>query len=101
MPGSTNSSIWPRSGGLRFTGITLHQPASLEWLAKRTGVRVLLADVERLNIAPDGRVLKRESLSARYGLQRPDRRWRWDLAPIPEWSPDFHRVHEVGAWIYG
>lgn len=25
---------------------------------------------------------------------------RWNLAPIPEWSPDFHRVHEVGAWIY-
>ena len=72
----------------------------LEWLAQRTGVRILLADAERLNLAPDGRVLKRESLSSRYGLMKPDRQWRWDLAPIPEWSPDFHRVHEVGVWIY-
>jgi hypothetical protein len=72
----------------------------LEWLALRRGVRLLLADVERLNITADGRVLKRESLSSRYGLMKPDRQWRWDLAPIPEWSPDFHRVHEVGAWIY-
>jgi hypothetical protein len=73
----------------------------LQWLAARTGVRILLADIERLNLSPEGKVLKRESLSARYGLARPDRQWRWDLAPIPEWSPDFHRVHEVGAWIYG
>ena len=72
----------------------------LEWLGQRTGVRILLADAARLNIAADGRVLKRESLSERYGLMKPDRHWRWDLAPIPEWSPDFHRVHEVGAWIY-
>jgi len=73
----------------------------LEWLGRRSGVRILLADAERLNIAADGRVLKRESLSSRYGLMKPDRQWRWNLAPIPEWSPDFHRVHEVGAWIYG
>jgi len=72
----------------------------LEWLGQRQGVRILLADAERLNIAADGRVLKRESLSERYGLMKPDRQWRWNLAPIPEWSPDFHRVHEVGAWIY-
>lgn len=73
----------------------------LEWLGQRSGVRILLADTARLNIAADGRVLKRESLSERYGLKQPDRTWRWDLAPIPEWSPDFHRVHEVGAWVYG
>ncbi len=73
----------------------------LEWLGQRTGVRILLADSVRLNIAADGRILKRESLSERYGLLKPDRQWRWDLAPIPEWSPDFHRVHEVGAWIFG
>ncbi len=72
----------------------------LGWLAQRTGVRILLADAARLNIAADGREIKRESLSSRYGLEKPDRFWRWDLAPIPEWSPDFHRVHEVGAWIY-
>lgn len=72
----------------------------LDWLAQRTGVRILLADAERLNISAEGRVIKRESLSSRYGLMKPDRQWRWELAPIPEWSPDFHRVHEVGAWIY-
>ena len=73
----------------------------LEWLAKRSGVRVVLADCARLDIAPDGRVLKREDLRGRFGLRVPDRAWRWELAPIPEWSPDFHRVHEVGAWIDG
>lgn len=72
----------------------------LDWLAQRTGVRLLLADMARINVGADGRVLKRESLSERYGLRSPDRTWRWDLAPIPEWSPDFHRVHEVGAWVY-
>lgn len=71
------------------------------WLAERTGVRVLLADAARLDIAADGRVLKRENLHERFGLPKPDRQWRWDLAPIPEWSEDFHRVHEVGAWVEG
>jgi hypothetical protein len=69
------------------------------WLAERTGVRVLLADAARLDIAADGRLLKRENLHERFGLPKPDRQWRWDLAPIPEWSEDFHRVHEVGAWV--
>jgi hypothetical protein len=73
----------------------------LTWLATRSGVRVLLADVARLDVAPDGRELKRQRLRERYGLRPPDRSWRWDLAPIPEWAPDFHRVHEVGAWIDG
>ena len=73
----------------------------LAWLAQRAGVRLLLADVARLDIGPDGRQLKKETLHERFGLPKPDRTWRWDLAPIPEWSPDFHRVHEVGAWIYG
>jgi len=73
----------------------------LAWLAQRPGVRVLLADAARLDIGPDGRQLKKETLHERFGLPKPDRTWRWDLAPIPEWSRDFHRVHEVGAWIYG
>jgi hypothetical protein len=21
------------------------------------------------------------------------------LAPIPEWAPDYHRVHDVGVWF--
>lgn len=75
----------------------------LMWLAMRPPetVRVVLADAERLNIAKDGRVLMRENLHERFGLRRPDRRWRWDLAPIPEWDPEYHRVHEVGAWFSG
>jgi hypothetical protein len=73
----------------------------LAWLDQRLGVRLLLADAARLNIGPDGRQLKKETLHERFGLPKPDRIWRWDLAPIPEWSRDFHRVHEVGAWIYG
>jgi hypothetical protein len=73
----------------------------LDWLAARRGVRVLLADSARIDLAPDGRQLKREDLRNRFGLRAPDRLWRWNLAPIPEWSPDFHRVHEVGAWFDG
>jgi hypothetical protein len=72
----------------------------LAWLEQRPGVRLLMADAARLNIGPDGRQLKKETLHERFGLPKPDRTWRWDLAPIPEWSKDFHRVHEVGAWIF-
>jgi len=72
----------------------------LEWLERQPGVRLLLADAARLDLAPDGRVLKRETLHERFGLPKPARTWRWDLAPIPEWSRDFHRVHDVGAWVW-
>jgi hypothetical protein len=72
----------------------------LAWLEQRPGVRLLLADAARLNIGRDGRQLKKETLHERFGLPKPDRSWRWNLAPIPEWSKDFHRVHEVGAWIF-
>ncbi|AOS43654.1 hypothetical protein Verru16b_00706 [Lacunisphaera limnophila] len=72
----------------------------LAWLAQQPGVRLLLADAARLDLGPDGRQLKKETLHERFGLPKPDRTWRWDLAPIPEWSPDFHRVHEVGAWVW-
>ncbi len=73
----------------------------LEWLGARAGLRLLIADAARLDIGLDGKLMKRETLHERFGLPRPDRQWRWDLAPIPEWSDKFHRVHEVGAWIYG
>jgi hypothetical protein len=73
----------------------------LRWLAARHGVRVLLADSARLDVAPDGSQLKREDLQQPFGLRAPDRNWLWNIAPIPEWSPYFHRVHEVGAWFDG
>lgn len=73
----------------------------LAWLQARPGVRLLIADAARLDIGPDGRQLRRETLHERFGLPKPDHSWRWDLAPIPEWSADFHRVHKVGAWVYG
>ncbi|MDQ5977683.1 MAG: hypothetical protein QG602_655 [Verrucomicrobiota bacterium] len=73
----------------------------LAWLQQQPGVRLLLADAARYDIGPDGKQLKKETLHERFGLPKPDRTWRWDLAPIPEWSPDFHRVHEVGAWMFG
>jgi hypothetical protein len=72
----------------------------LAWLeARPAALRVVLADTARMNIGPDGRQQKKETLYERFGLRDPDRRWRWDLAPIPEWSRDYHRVHEVGAWF--
>ena len=73
----------------------------LDWLAARpAAVRILLADAARLDVGPDGKLLKRDTLHERFGLPKPDTLWRWDLAPIPEWSEKFHRVHEVGAWVY-
>jgi len=72
----------------------------LEWLERQPGVRLLRAHAARLDLAPDGHVLKRETLHERFGLPKPARTWRWDLAPIPEWSREFHRVHDVGAWIW-
>ena len=72
----------------------------LDWLNARPGVRLLLADAARYDFGPDGKQLKKETLHERFGLPKPDRTWRWNLAPIPEWSPDFHRVHDVGAWVW-
>lgn len=72
-----------------------------QWLAVRPGVRVLLGDRARLDIDAQGRELKRAEMPGMDGLRRPDRSWRWLLAPIPEWDPAFDRVHEVGAWIDG
>jgi len=71
----------------------------LAWLERQPGVRLLLADVARYDISPEGKQLKKETLHERFGLPKPDHTWRWDLAPIPEWSSDFHRVHDVGAWV--
>jgi hypothetical protein len=73
----------------------------LAWLAARPGVRVLITDVTRLDVAPDGRELARRTIFKGLELRPPDRQWRWNLAPIPEWSRERHRVHEVGAWIDG
>ena len=71
----------------------------VRWLAERPGRRLLMADAARLNICPDGKLLRREPITGPLGLPLPDLTWRWDLAPIPEWSRRYHRVHEVGGWI--
>jgi hypothetical protein len=73
----------------------------LAWLAARRGVRVLVSDVARLDVAPDGRELVCRTIFAGLDLRPPDQVWRWNLAPIPEWSREWHRVHEVAAWIDG
>lgn len=73
----------------------------LAWLARRPGLRVLLADTARLDLDAGGRVVKRDDLRGRFGLRQPDRQWRWELAPVGEWSPRGQRVHEVGAWFDG
>ncbi len=73
----------------------------LAWLAVRPGVRVLLSDVARLDVAADGHELARRTIFENLELRAPDKMWRWDLAPIPEWSREWNRVHEVGAWIDG
>ena len=71
----------------------------VEWLAVRPSVRVLLSDVARLDVASDGHELVRRTIFENLDLRLPDQCWYWDLAPIPELSREWHRVHEVGAWI--
>ncbi len=78
---------------------TLAARTHLAWLARRTAaVRVVIADMARLDVAPDGAVLARDALFV-LPPGPPDRTWRWELAMIPEYSRTHHRVHEVGAWI--
>lgn len=71
----------------------------LEWLGGCAGTVTLLADLARLDVAPDGQLLRREMLLEGIPLRAPDQQWRWELAPIPEWSRRYHRLHEVGAWL--
>jgi hypothetical protein len=73
--------------------------AHLRWLAGSNAVRVLLADVARLEVSEDGTETKRENTVEHLDLRSPDEIWRWNIAPIPEWHPSIHRIHEVGAWI--
>ena len=73
----------------------------LHWLSKRAGIRVLLADRVRIDLSETGAELRREHTPGMNGLRQPNELWRWDLAPIPELSREFHRIHEVGAWIDG
>ncbi|WP_044891473.1 hypothetical protein [Opitutus terrae] len=70
-------------------------------LAARSSVRVLLGDLARLAVSADGEELKRELVPGMDGLRPPDRSRRWQLAPILEFDPHFHRVHEIDAWIDG
>jgi len=81
----------------RCAAIAAHRHRA--WLAARTGVRLLLGDRLRLDLAPDGRELRRELVPGMDDLRVPDSSWRWTIAPIPELSRDYHRVHEIGAWI--
>ena len=73
----------------------------LAWLSGQPGVRLLLADVARLEVSPEGAEVSREDCLDGLGLRDADRRWRWDIAPIPEYSARVHRVHAVGAWLAG
>ncbi|MFT3781442.1 MAG: hypothetical protein QM790_05440 [Nibricoccus sp.] len=81
--------------------IDLAAAKHLAWLRGRAGVRVLLSDIARLDVAPDGREISQERVFKNVPLPSPDRIWRWKIAPIPERSREYHRVHEVGVWIDG
>jgi len=71
----------------------------LRWMSERSGTRLLISDIAQLDIAPDGRELARHPLFNELKLRQPDQTWHWNLAPIPEWSRHWHRIHEVGAWL--
>lgn len=73
----------------------------LGWLATRPAVRVVISDLARLDVARDGTELARRTIFENLDLRAPDAHWRWNLAPIPELSRQWHRIHEVGAWIDG
>ncbi len=92
-PGCTDDERW--------RGVAAAARRHLAWLDGQPGVRLLLADVARLEVPPAGAEGLREDCLEGLGLREPDRRWRWDIAPIPEYSARVHRVHEVGAWLAG
>lgn len=92
-PGCTDDERW--------RGVAAAARRHLAWLDGQPGVRLLLADVARLEVPPEGAEGLREDCLEGLGLREPDRRWRWDIAPIPEYSARVHRVHEVGAWLAG
>lgn len=92
-------SIAKESESLVPRAATAAAQSHLRWLRQRPAVRVLIGDTARLDVSPDGRILRRENLMDCLDLRPPDRTWRWHLAPIPEVSREFHRVHEIGAWI--
>jgi hypothetical protein len=71
----------------------------LRWLGELDAVRVLLADCARIETDRHGAELSRENVLQELPLRAPDRTWRWEIAPIPEWHPQRHRIHEVGGWF--
>jgi hypothetical protein len=75
--------------------------AHLRWLSRTNAVRVLLADIARIETDKAGVETSREDALEGLDLRPPDRCWRWNIAPMPEWHPRLNRVHEVGAWKDG
>ncbi len=73
----------------------------LDWLAERRGIRVLITDLARIVRDRDGTIVLREELLDAPTLRPPDRSWTWRVAPIPDYDPDHHLDHLVGAWIDG
>lgn len=69
----------------------------LGWLARRPGVRLLIADVEERVLDAQGALACRLPTSARL-LPPPLRTWTWDLAPQGEHDPDHALQRLVGAW---
>ncbi len=69
----------------------------LGWLARRPGVRLLIADREEQVIDAAGRLVYRMPTTARL-LPPPRESWTWDLAPRGEHDPDHALRRQVGAW---
>lgn len=74
--------------------------AHLAWLRARPGHSLLIADLAELAIDRGGVVVDEQpTVCAGLGLRAPDRTWDWALSPIPEWDPQHHLRHRVGAWL--
>jgi len=87
--------LWPHHPGL-----ALAEPCArlhLGWLARRPGVRLLVADREEQVIDAVGRLVEQQPTMARM-LPPPQDSWTWDLAPRGEHDPDHALRRLVGAW---
>ena len=67
----------------------------LDWLNLLRGEKVLITDIERLQMDAANRVIERRDITFGVALPVPEAEWTWKLAPIPEISRDYHYFRRV------
>lgn len=82
-------------GRLRSAALAAH----LDWLRRRSGIRLLITDQANRRVPVDGGEAEESPIDGAELLGAPDRSWLWRLAPAPEISRYAHVEHRVGSWI--